>query len=179
MLVSSLSPASYAYRDVEPSDAAFLGELLRLAIGWRIVPSADGTPPPVPVPPRVFDDLGRPGDGGVVATYEGEPAGACWYRIGPAAARGAGGDPIPQLTIAVLPQHRAHGLGGTLLDRCIEHARAAGHPAIDLVVEFENPSRAMYERRGFVLLPPPPYAHTMRKLLRADRRAERARTPAA
>jgi len=163
--VSALSPASYAYRDVAPADAPFLTEMLRLALGWRIVPSADGAPPPVLVPPRNFSDLGRPGDGGVVATYEGEPAGACWYRIMPAAACGAEGAPIPELTIAVLPQFRAHGLGGGLLDRCIEQARRAGHPAIDLVVERENPSRAMYVRRGFELLPAPPHTHTMRRQL--------------
>jgi ribosomal protein S18 acetylase RimI-like enzyme len=73
--------------------------------------------------------------------------------------------PIPELTIAVLPQFRAHGLGGALLDRTIEQARAAGHPAIDLVVERENPSRAMYERRGFEPLPTPAHRHAMRRRL--------------
>ncbi len=169
--MSALSPASYDYRDVEPADAPFLVELLRFALGWRMVPPPDGSPLPVALPPRPFDDLGRPGDGGVLATYEGLPAGACWYRILPSGPPPAGVEdpgPVPELTIAVLPQHRAHGLGGTLLDRCVEQARAAGHPAIDLVVERDNPARAMYERRGFAPLPPPASADRMRKPLGAQ-----------
>ena len=159
--------AQYAYREIQPADAAFLTEMLRLALGWRIVPSQDGSPPPVVVPPRVFADLGRPGDGGVVALHDHEQAGACWYRLFPGGGHDRGGDDVPQLTIAVLPQHRAHGVGGTLLDRCIEHARDAGYAAIDLLVEVDNPARAMYERRGFVALPAPDGPQVMRKPLRA------------
>ena len=155
------------YRDLTPADAAFLLEMLRLAVGWQIVPSADGSPPPVLVPPRVFADLGRPGDGGVVATYDGEPAGACWYRVMPADGDQLAGEDVPELTIAVLPQHRAQGVGSELLDRAIEHARAAGFPAIDLVVELDNPARAMYERRGFEPVEGAQPAGEMRKLLGA------------
>lgn len=158
--------AQYAYREIQPADAAFLTEMLRLALGWRIVPSQDGSPPPVVVAPRVFADLGRPGDGGLVALHDDEPAGACWYRLFPGGGRDRGGDGVPQLTIAVLPQHRAHGVGGTLLDGCIERARDAGHAAIDLLVEVDNPARAMYERRGFVALPAPDGPQVMRKPLR-------------
>jgi GNAT superfamily N-acetyltransferase len=145
--------------------------MLRLALGWRIVPSAHGGPPPVLLPPRALDDLGRPGDGGIVATYEGEPAGACWYRLPEPARADPGGAAIPRLTIAVLPQHRARGVGGTLLDAGIEHARRAGHEAIDLVVEHDNPARAMYERRGFETLASAPGRHTMRMLLRTPSQA--------
>ena len=72
---------------------------------------------------------------------------------------------MPELTIAVLPQHRAHGVGGTLLDRGIEHARDGGAAAIELVVELENPARAMYERRGFAPVPGARRPSRMRKLL--------------
>lgn len=156
----------YAVRDIEPQDGPFLLEMLRFALGWRLVPPADGGPLPVAVPPRVFADLGRAGDGGVVATFEGEPVGACWYRLTPAEGAPSGGGDVPELTIAVLPQHRAHGLGGELLDRGIEHARAAGFPAIDLVVELENPARAMYERRGFEPIEGERRPRMMRKVLR-------------
>ena len=64
-----------------------------------------------------------------------------------------------------MPAHRAHGIGGQLLDRAIEQARAAGYPAIDLVVELENPARGMYERRGFEPLGGAPDARDMRKVL--------------
>ncbi len=154
----------YAYRDVEPADAPLLLEMLRLTVAWRLVPTADGMAPPVLVPPYAFDDLGRPGDGGVVITYDGEPAGACWYRLN-LTARERGGTPVPELLLAVRPEHRAHGIGGELLDRVIKHARAAGYPAIDLVVELENPARGMYERRGFEPIGGAAEARDMRKVL--------------
>jgi GNAT superfamily N-acetyltransferase len=154
----------YAFREIEPADADFLTEMLRLTLAWHLVPAADGSPPPVLVPPRAFADLGRPGDGGVVATYAGEPAGACWYRIN-LTAREYAGEPVPELLIAVWPQYRAQGVGGELLDRGIEHARAAGHGAIDLVVELANPARAMYLRRGFEPIGGAPDAPDLRKIL--------------
>lgn len=154
----------YAFRDIEPADAAFLTEMLRLTLAWHLVPAADGSPPPVLVPPRAFADLGRPGDGGVVATYDGEPAGACWYRLN-LTAREHAGAPVPELLIAVRPEHRAQRVGGRLLDQGIEHARAAGYPAIDLVVELGNPARGMYLRRGFAPIGGAPDARDLRKLL--------------
>lgn len=154
----------YAFREIEPADADFLTEMLRLTLAWHLVPAADGSPPPVLVPPRAFADLGRPGDGGVVATYAGEPAGACWYRVN-LTAREYAGVPVPELLIAVWPQYRAQGVGGELLDRAIEHARAAGHGAIDLVVELANPARAMYLRRGFEPIGGAPDAPDLRKIL--------------
>ena len=159
-----VSVTAYAFRDVEPADAPFLLEMLRLTVGWQIVPTADGMPPPVLVPPYAFDDLGRPGDGGVIVTYDDEPVGACWYRIN-LTARELDGQPVPELLLAVMPAHRAHGIGGELLDRGIEHARAARYPAIDLLVELENPARGMYERRGFEPLGGAPDARDMRKVL--------------
>ena len=154
----------YAFRDIEPADAASLLEMLRLTVAWHLVPTADGSPPPVLVPPHAFADLGRPGDGGVLVTYEGEPAGACWYRLN-LTAREHEGMPVPELSLAVRPEHRAHGVGGRLLDRGIERARQAGYPAIDLIVELDNPARAMYERRGFKPLGGLPDARDMRKVL--------------
>ncbi len=159
-----MTSVAYALREIEPADADFLTEMLRLTLAWHLVPAADGSPPPVLVPPRAFADLGRAGDGGVVATYEGEPAGACWYRLN-LTAREHAGEPVPELLIAVWPQHRAQGLGGQLLDRGIEHARNAGYGAIDLVVELANPARAMYLRRGFEPIGGAPDAPDLRKIL--------------
>lgn len=158
---------AYAHRELGAADAAFLLEMLRLAVGWSAVPPADGSPPPAPVPPHVFADLGRPGDGGVVATYGGEPVGACWYRLLPEGAAGSGyaGDGVPELTIALRPEHRARGVGGRLLDRGIAHAGAAGFPAIALSVAADNPARGMYERRGFEVVEAVAGSLTMRRAL--------------
>ena len=162
--ITIVSVPPYAFRDVEPRDGAFLLEMLRLTVAWQLVPTADGMPPPVLVPPYAFDDLGRPGDGGVIVTYDDEPVGACWYRLN-LTAREHEGRPVPEMSVAVMPAHRAHGIGGQLLDRAIEHARAAGYPAIDLVVALENPARGMYERRGFESLGGIPGARDLRKVL--------------
>lgn len=158
-----VSVIPYSYRDLAPADAPFLLEMLRLTLAWQLVPTADGMPPPVLVPPYAFDDLGRSGDGGVVVTCEDETIGACWYRLA-LTARQHDGQPVPELLIAVMPAHRAHGVGGELLDRGIEHARTAGYPALDLIVELENPARGMYERRGFEPLGGAPDARDMRKV---------------
>lgn len=159
--------SEYEFRDLAGADAPVLGDFLRWAMGWREVPSADGSPPPVAVPPFVFSDFGRPGDGGVIAEFEGEPAGACWYRLLPAAGRGHGfvAEGVPELTIAVLPIHRAQGLGGELLDRSIAHAAARGFESLGLSVESDNPARGMYERRGFELVADDGSSWTMRRRL--------------
>lgn len=159
-----MTAVRYAFREIEAADADFLLEMLRLTLAWHLVPAADGSPPPVLVPPRAFADLGRPGDGGIAVTYDGEPAGACWYRLN-LTARQHEDAPVPELLVAVRPEHRAQGLGGQLLDRCIEHARAAGYGAVDLVVELDNPARAMYLRRGFEPLGGAPDARDLRKIL--------------
>ena len=158
---------TYEFRELAAGDGAALTAFLRWAMGWREVPAADGSPPAVAVPPYVFEDFGRHGDGGVVAECEGEAAGACWYRLVPAAGRGHGfvGEGVPELTLAVLPIHRAQGLGGRLLDGALEHARAAGFEAIGLSVEIDNPARGMYERRGFELVADDGSSLTMRRLL--------------
>jgi [ribosomal protein S18]-alanine N-acetyltransferase len=158
---------AYVFRDLAPDDAPVLTDMLRWAMGWREVPAADGSPPSVAIAPYVLADFGRPGDGGVIAEWEGEPAGACWYRLLPATGGGHGfvAENVPELTIAVLPVHRAQGLGGQLLDRAIERARATGFDAVSLSVESDNPARGMYERRGFELVADDGSSWTMRRRL--------------
>jgi len=141
----------FAFRDVTPADVPFLLEMLRYAVGWRTPPPADGTPLPVQVSRYALGGFGRPGDGGLVASYDAEPAGACWWRVLPASAPGFGfvAADVPELSIALIPMFRAQGLGGQLLDRALDRARADGFESISLSVERDNPARGMYERRGF------------------------------
>jgi len=157
----------YEFRHLAATDAPVLTDMLRWAMGWREVPAADGSPPSARIGPYVFGDFGRPGDGGVIAESEGEAAGACWYRLVPAAGHGHGfvDAGVPELTIAVLPIHRGQGLGGELLNRAIERARADGFESISLSVEADNPARRMYERRGFELVADDASSWTMCKRL--------------
>ncbi|WP_263731142.1 GNAT family N-acetyltransferase [Cellulomonas sp. SG140] len=96
----------------------------------------------------------RASDVGTVAeTQAGEPAGAAWARVVPAAEAGYGfvADDVPELGLAVLAPHRGGGAGGLLLDAVLAQVRAAGRDAVSLSVEDGNTvARRLYESRGFV-----------------------------
>jgi ribosomal protein S18 acetylase RimI-like enzyme len=59
--------------------------------------------------------------------------------------------------IAVLPEHRGIGAGGQLLAAWLAVADAHGLTAT-LEVQNGNPARQIYERLGFVVIEPDPYA---------------------
>jgi ribosomal-protein-alanine N-acetyltransferase len=56
---------------------------------------------------------------------------------------------VPELSIAVAPEARGRGFGTQLLGALVAAARDAGHRAISLSVEPENPALRLYERPGF------------------------------
>jgi ribosomal protein S18 acetylase RimI-like enzyme len=114
-------------------------------------------PGPLPVGaaqmPRItrwLEDWGRPGDAGVVAWQDSERAGAAWCRVlGEVPVRDEAGRPLPELAIAVAPEHRDRGVGARLLDGLARAASDAGHTAIALTVNSRNPALRLYERHGF------------------------------
>lgn len=58
------------------------------------------------------------------------------------------GDAIHLIDIALLPEHRGHGAGTSLLRELVEEAARDGRP-VSLCVERTNPARRLYERLGF------------------------------
>ena len=58
----------------------------------------------------------------------------------------------PEMGLAVVPDLRGRGAGGTLLRALMEVARSEGFDALSLSVECGNPAVRLYERRGFVRL---------------------------
>jgi GNAT superfamily N-acetyltransferase len=93
-----------------------------------------------------------PGDLGVIAEDpDGSPAGAAWARRFPADDPGYGfvAPDVPELSLAVAPEHRGRGVGSALLDALIDRARAAGVPGLSLSVEDGNAARRLYTARGF------------------------------
>ena len=94
----------------------------------------------------------RAGDVGFIAQVpDGEPAGAAWIRVMPddsplyqVVARS-----IPELAIAIAPEHIGKGAGALLLRHLLEAARGP-HRAITLSVRASNPAKRLYERLGFV-----------------------------
>jgi ribosomal protein S18 acetylase RimI-like enzyme len=100
---------------------------------------------------RYVEGWGRPGDTGFVADERGQPVGAAWLRLFARERPGYGfiDTTIPELSIAVVPARRGSGIGLALLTATLDAARQAGHPAVSLSVEVDNPAQRLYERVGF------------------------------
>jgi len=57
-------------------------------------------------------------------------------------------DAILLIDIALLPEHRGHGIGGRLLNDILSQATAQGK-RVQIYVERENPAMRLYIRLGF------------------------------
>ena len=142
-----------AYRELTLADQDFLWEML-----YQAIYHAPGSLPPRELVntaelSRYVEGWGRTGDLGFAALItagETRAVGAAWLRLFARAAPGYAylDDVIPELSIALLPAYRGHGIGGQLMIRLIEAARAS-YPAISLSVSPGNPARHLYERCGF------------------------------
>jgi ribosomal protein S18 acetylase RimI-like enzyme len=138
-------------RPLLPSDQTFLWEMLYQAL---YVP-----PGKSPFPRSILDEpdlacyvqgWGRPGDWGLLAADEENPAGAVWLRQWSGEERGYGyvSPLIPEVSIALLPEYRAMGLGSRMLEQVIVMAQA-DFPGLSLSVVESSPARRLYERLGF------------------------------
>jgi GNAT superfamily N-acetyltransferase len=90
----------------------------------------------------------RDRDFGLVATRDGQPVGAAWWRYFTAADPGYGyvSDDIPELGIGVVEGLRGEGIGRALLKGIIAEARGS----LSLSVEDGNPAIELYRREGFL-----------------------------
>lgn len=116
---------------------------------------------------RYFAGWGRPGDSGVVAQRGGQAIGAAWVRLWTADDHGYGyvEAAVPELSIAVLPEHRGRGIGRQLLDRLLEQVPGRW-PAVSLSVDRDNPAGRLYARLGFEVVSESGTARLMLKPLR-------------
>lgn len=144
-------------RPAAPADLGLLTDLVVEAVNWtgeQRVTSEDVRTDEHLV--RYVEGWERPGDVGVVAVDDaGEPLGAAWARLFTASRRGWGfvAEDVPELSLGVLPGGRGAGVGSALLDGCLGALRVHGFRAASLSVEDGNDlARAMYERRGFVVV---------------------------
>ena len=141
-----LRPASAQDRDL-------LVGVLALAADWRagtvVRTAADVLGDPALAPYAV----GWPGarERGVVAAVDGTAVGAAWWRFLPADAPGYGfvSSDVPEVSVGVLPQHRARGLGTAMLRALVAAADEDGLPGLSLSVERDNPAARLYRRLGF------------------------------
>lgn len=90
-------------------------------------------------------------DRGTLAEVNGAIVGGAWLRLWRAEEHGYGfvNEHTPELSMAVLPDHRGEGIGTELLRRVLEEA-ARHHDAVSLSVSEHNRARRLYERAGFV-----------------------------
>lgn len=95
----------------------------------------------------------QPGDVGWVAQdADGSSVGAAWWRFFSSEEPGYGffGSEVPEVSIAVRPEHRGQGVGGVLMRRLIAHAQEEGLAGLSLSVERENAALRLYVRLGFI-----------------------------
>ncbi|WP_193096643.1 GNAT family N-acetyltransferase [Brevibacterium sp. FME17] len=57
---------------------------------------------------------------------------------------------IPELSMAVLPEHQSQGIGGMLLEVVCTLAKMSGFPAVSLSAEDGNGAARLYHDHGFV-----------------------------
>jgi ribosomal protein S18 acetylase RimI-like enzyme len=143
--------------ELRPVSADDLGFLVAMTLLAAFPPG--GIPEAAAEMPHVtrwVEEWGRPTDVGVVAWHDGDSPGEAW-RVGAAwcrvqdnvLARDAEGRALPELAIAVAPDHQARGVGRLMLDGIAQAASAAGHHSLSLQVNAHNPALRLYERVGF------------------------------
>ncbi len=146
-------------RDATAADLPFLWDMLfesafttdEARAAWRSDPQ-----PPQELR-KYLDGYSRSGDAGVIAeNEERKPVGACWYRIFAAHDRGDGilaHANVPELAIAVAPEHRGRGIGRDLLEALARRAKDDGYRRLMLSVDPKNaPALRLYERAGFTYI---------------------------
>ncbi len=162
-------------RPAKAEDAPFITAMLVEAGSWSRTPGAP--PPPAetllaePQAADYVEGWGRAGDGGVIAEWDGEPVGACWFRRFTAAHPGYGflGEDVPGIGFAVREGYRRRGIGTRLLDAALAMLGESGAPAVSLSVELGNDrARRLYERVGFEPVGREGGSVTMRLLLHGE-----------
>ncbi len=89
----------------------------------------------------------RPGNRCWIATLNGRRSGCVFLMPGPAP------DVGKLRLLLVEPWARGHGIGGLLVNTCVEAARAAGHHTLTLWTnDILSAARRVYERAGFRLV---------------------------
>ncbi len=127
-------------------DVRFLRDMLRHAFYWRSGGAVEDASLW-----RYVAGWGRRGDAAVIALEGGFPVGAAWFRLFERSEPGFGfvDEQTPEVSIAVVPSRRGHGIGSDLLDTLIDLAREQGYGALSLSVANDSPAMHVFEKQGF------------------------------
>jgi GNAT superfamily N-acetyltransferase len=130
-------------RHADERDRDFLVEMGRLASGLddRPLPSADD--------PAVLALLPSPTDLAVIAVDDRQRLGAAWWHFHePPLVADEHGNPLPEITMAVVEEARGGGVGARLIEQLADEG-AARFSALALNVHLRNPAARLYTRSGF------------------------------
>lgn len=142
-------------RPSEDSDLPFMKDMLYEAVFWRRDDKRPSYEEAFTSFPGVIKSLAewseRDGDTAVIATLDGTPVGAAWYRYWTEEnyIRGYMDDNVPVLVIGVHEDHRHKGIGTILIEGLIEQARKEGIPQMSLMVSMDNYALNLYQQQGF------------------------------
>lgn len=80
--------------------------------------------------------------------------GTAWLRLWTGENKGYDyvSDEVPELAIAVHPNHRGQGIGTQLLSELLRHAKSH-YPSVSLSIRAYNPALHLYRRTGFIPVP--------------------------
>ena len=92
----------------------------------------------------------KDGDFALAAEENGQIVGIVWVRL--MKDYGYYNDQTPSLSISLLPEFRAKGLGQQLMVAIQDLLKSKGYPGVSLSVSKENPAVRFYRRLGFVVV---------------------------
>lgn len=135
-------------------DLLFLRQMLFEAAYWRSEVNRPALQEGLSQPEiaKLLADWGREGDTAVIAeTVTNQSVGAAWYRYWTDNNHSYGyvGAEIPELGIAVCPDWRRQGIGGSLLSALRQKACEQAVKRLCLSVEKDNPAHHLYLQHGF------------------------------
>ena len=144
----SLRPLS-----AEPSTTALLEPFLALAVNWSM-DRPDVSLDEIRADPALYHyvrDWGQDGDLAIAAYGDDDLlVGAAWLRtFSSAPGFGWVAHDIPELSIAVDPQHQGQGIGTAALNALLQLARFSGVGSVSLAVEEGNGAAHLYTAQGF------------------------------
>ncbi|MCP4141373.1 MAG: GNAT family N-acetyltransferase [Chloroflexi bacterium] len=137
-----------------PADLPFMKAMLYEAVFWRDVENRPAYEEALALPDvhKALADWGkREGDTALIATINGTPVGAAWYRYWNEKdeIRGYMHNNVPVIVIGVHEDFRAKKIGRRLLSGLIEQAQKEGVPRISLMVSKDNYALRLYQQQGF------------------------------
>ena len=142
-------------RPSEDADLPFMKEMLYEAVFWRRDDKRPSFEEAFTDFPGVIKALAnwseREGDTAVIATQNGTPVGAAWYRYWTEEnyLRGYMDDNVPVLVIGIHEDHRHQGIGTMLIAWLVEQAKKGGIQQMSLMVAMDNYALNLYQQQGF------------------------------